>query len=117
MEVIRSCFRDAIPWNKSIKQVVIKRFEIIGIPIHLWNNLTIDKIGSCIVEIIEVHPRMHNLINAEVSIKVNEEMRLIRRVKVKEGGNTFNTWIQPISIKEDESIVETQSDFSKLSST
>lgn len=44
LENLRKCFKTIIPWNRDIKQKARKKLEITRIPIHLWNDLTIEKI-------------------------------------------------------------------------
>lgn len=46
MEKLQRCFKKLVPWSKDVKQVFTRRFEIIGIPIHLWSDETIKQIGG-----------------------------------------------------------------------
>lgn len=100
VEDIKSCFQKVVPWNKAIKQVIKKRFEIIGIPKHLWNDLIILKLASCLGEVVDIHLRKHSFSSNEVSFFINDNMELAKRVTLKEGSNTYNTWIQEIKTKE-----------------
>lgn len=68
VEVFKSYFKEVIPWNTKIEQVVIRRFEIVGIPLHLWNELTINKIGSCIGEVVEIHDLRYSFDLVEYTI-------------------------------------------------
>lgn len=43
------------PWNKEILQGTKRRFEIIGIPLHLWIDEIIKKIGDTLGEVDEIH--------------------------------------------------------------
>lgn len=55
VEKLNMCFKRVIPWNKYILQVVKRRIEIVGIPLHLWTDENIMKIGQCLGEGEEIH--------------------------------------------------------------
>lgn len=73
LESIKTFFIKVIPWNKQIRQVINRRFEIVGLPIHIWNDLTIHKIGSCLDEVTKIHDQKHNFNNVELSLNLNHE--------------------------------------------
>lgn len=87
--IIRQCFKEVIPWSKDIKQVIIKRFEIVGIPLQLWNDLTIHKIGSTLGEVKEIHDNSYTFDVAEVTVIV----MLQKSVKLKSKQNSYYVWV------------------------
>lgn len=44
----------------------IRRFELIGVPFHLWSEENIKKIGSKLGIVLEVHFKPHNFTSVEV---------------------------------------------------
>lgn len=85
-----------VPWRKTIKHTFIRRFEILGLPLHLVNELTIHKIGSCIGEVVEVHHVRYNFESAEVSVILNDDRECQKSIRVKEGLNEYKVWIDEI---------------------
>lgn len=35
IEKIKACFKEVVPWSKKIKQRLKRRFEIVGLPLHI----------------------------------------------------------------------------------
>lgn len=75
-----------------------RRFEITGIPIHLWNELTIESIGSCIGKVKEIHDVKHSFDTTELTIDLDERRLLQRSVTVIEGGFKHQVWTQVMKI-------------------
>lgn len=83
LQDLKTCFKEVIKWSKNIKQVVNKRFEIIGLPIHIMNEYTIRKIGSCIGEVTAIHNQKQYSDTAEVSINLNDKRECQKSINVK----------------------------------
>lgn len=83
-----------MPWNRSLKQVLTRRLEIIGIPLHLWNEYTLHKVGSCFGELKEVHDINNSFDIAEVIVNLDDKRILQHSVLLREGDSKFNIWVQ-----------------------
>lgn len=94
LEKLKGCFQSIIPWSREIKPVIIRSFEITGIPLHLWSDQTISKIGSTISEVKEIHNLKQRFDSAEVSISLDEKRILQKSLILKEAGHSFQVWIQ-----------------------
>lgn len=55
MDELKSYIRLVIPRSRTIKLMITRIFEIIGIPLHIWNDLSIYRVGSCIGEVLKIH--------------------------------------------------------------
>lgn len=76
LEVLKSRFSVVVPWSRFMKQVITRRFEIIGIPLHLWNDLTLHSIGSCLREVVEIHNLKYSFDTTKVTIRLDDRIIL-----------------------------------------
>lgn len=74
------------------------RFEITRIPIHLWSDLTVTKIGQCLGEVIEIHDVKHSMDTAEVTIRLDERRIIQKSIILKEGQYIYFVWIHKIKV-------------------
>lgn len=88
---------------------------MLGIPLHLWNELTIYEIGSCIGKVKKIHNK-YSFDTAKVTIILDERRILQKLIKLKEGNQSYNIWIQEIkehvtNVNESSSEFEVTDDF------
>lgn len=108
---VGECFKTVIPWNRSIKLVIHRRFKIIRIPLHLCNDLTIERIGSTLGEVVEIYNIRHTFDTAEVTVSLNESRIMHKSLKIIEGSQSFQVWIQEVKKNYFETSSETSSEF------
>lgn len=86
IETLKRCFAKVTPWNKDIKMIVKRRFEIVGLPIHLWSDENIMKIGACMGEVAEIHftKQSFDVVELSIFININDISYLQKVITLKE---------------------------------
>lgn len=102
MSSIEGNTQSITPWTKDIKQVIARRFEIVGIPLHPWNDLTIYKIGNTIGVVKEVHNMKYSYdYDTAELITVSDDRRILQKsLRLNEDSHVYNIRIQEIKVRE-----------------
>lgn len=79
--------------------VLKRRFEVIGIPRHLWSDEKIKKIGECIGDVKEIHfsKELFDIIKLSIFININEGSSLCKTLGLREGNKVYQVHIHEIS--------------------
>lgn len=96
LEKLKGYIQKVIPWSRDVRPASLTRFKIVGIPLHLWNDLTIEKIGSTIGEVKEIHTLKQCFYSAEVSIIFDDTRTLGKSLVLKEGNYKYQINIKEI---------------------
>lgn len=96
---MKSCFEFAVPWFKEYSPRVIKRFELIKIPLHFWNKEVFRKIGSNLGKVKKVHYKNYYFLSvkdSEVMDLIGVMHRNLNLVKIRDDKNGFNIIVKEI---------------------